>query len=84
MANYTSLRLNCRGGGKCKDVLEKKLFLLLDIFFIYISNVIPFPGFPSEKPLPLYPPLFHCSPIHSLLPPGPGISLHWGIEPSQD
>ena len=24
---------------------------LLDIFFIYISNVICFPGFPSEKPL---------------------------------
>jgi hypothetical protein len=31
------------------------LLLLLDIFFIYISNVIPFPSFPSEKPL--YPPL---------------------------
>jgi hypothetical protein len=27
----------------------------LDIFFIYISNVIPFPGFPSENPLPLSP-----------------------------
>jgi hypothetical protein len=26
---------------------------LLDIFFIYISNVIPFPGFPSENPLQL-------------------------------
>ena len=25
--------------------------LLLDIFFIYISNVIPFPSFPSENPL---------------------------------
>ena len=24
---------------------------LLDIFFIYISNAIPFPGFPSENPL---------------------------------
>jgi hypothetical protein len=24
---------------------------LLDIFFIYISNVIPFPGFPSKNPL---------------------------------
>ena len=34
------------------------LSLKLDIFFIYISNVIPFPSFPSEKspilfPLPL-------------------------------
>jgi hypothetical protein len=26
---------------------------LLDIFFIYISNVIPFPGFPFENTLPL-------------------------------
>ena len=26
--------------------------VLLDIFFIYISNVIPFPGFPSKNPLP--------------------------------
>jgi hypothetical protein len=26
-------------------------FFLLDIFFIYISNVIPFPGFLSENPL---------------------------------
>ena len=24
---------------------------LLDIFFIYISNIIPFPSFPSENPL---------------------------------
>jgi hypothetical protein len=23
----------------------------LDIFFIYITNVIPFPGFPSKNPL---------------------------------
>jgi hypothetical protein len=29
---------------------------LLDIFFIYISNIIPFPGFPSENPLTLPPP----------------------------
>jgi hypothetical protein len=27
------------------------LFILLDIFFIYISNVIPFPNFPSGNPL---------------------------------
>jgi hypothetical protein len=26
---------------------------LLDIFFIYISNVIPFPSFPSQNPFPL-------------------------------
>jgi hypothetical protein len=29
---------------------------LLDIFFIYISNVIPFPGFPSKNPLSPPPP----------------------------
>jgi hypothetical protein len=38
----------------------------LDIFFIYISNVIPFPGFPSKDLLPhvLPPPPAH-QPIHS-------------------
>jgi hypothetical protein len=60
---------------------------LLDIFFIYISNIIPFPGFPSGKPLSHSPsPCF----IESFLPPHPpplphpGILLHWGIKPSQD
>jgi hypothetical protein len=57
-------------------------YFLLDIFFIYISNIIPFPSFPSENPLSLSPSL--CSPTHPLLLPGPGTSLHWGIEPSQD
>jgi hypothetical protein len=55
-------------------------FLLLDIFFIYISNVIPFPGFPSKK---------HPLPISSTLPlltkpptptSGPGSPPHWGIQ----
>ena len=36
---------------------------LLGIFFIYISNVIPFTNFPSENPLPL-PPLAP-QPTHS-------------------
>ena len=49
---------------------------LFDIFFIYISNVIPFPGFPSENPLYFL--------LYSLLLPGPGSPLYWGIEPSQD
>jgi hypothetical protein len=31
-------------------------FFLLDIFFIYISNLISFPGFPSENPL-AHPPI---------------------------
>jgi hypothetical protein len=51
-------------------------------YFIYISNAIPFPGFPSE--IPLSPPYSPCSPTHTLPLPGPGTPLHWGIEPSQD
>jgi hypothetical protein len=39
-------------------------FLLLDIFFIYISNVIPFPGFLSENPLSPPHPSAH-QPTHS-------------------
>jgi hypothetical protein len=39
-------------------------FLKLDVFFIYISNVIPFSNFLSENPL--YPPLAPASqPTHS-------------------
>jgi hypothetical protein len=38
---------------------EGIFLLLLDIFFIYISNVIPFPGFPSEIPYPLPSPPAH-------------------------
>jgi hypothetical protein len=40
------------------------LVFLLDIFFVYISNVIPFPGFPSKNPLS-HPPT-PCSPTHPL------------------
>ena len=57
-------------------------YFLLNIFIIYISNVSPFPGFPSEKPLS-YPPT-SFSPTHLLQLPYPGIPLYWGIEPSQD
>jgi hypothetical protein len=53
------------------------------IFFIYISNIMPFPGSPSPGSS-LFPPPSPCSPTHLLLLPGPGIPLHWGIEPSQD
>jgi hypothetical protein len=53
---------------------------LLDIFFIYISSIMAFPGFPSETPL--YPLPSPCSPTHPLLLPGPGIPLHLVIEPS--
>jgi hypothetical protein len=56
----------------CKDLLKSVFFfilLLLDIFFIYISNVIPFLGFaPSQKhPIPSSLPLllWGCSSTHS-------------------
>ena len=50
------------------------LNFLLDIFFIYISKVIPFPGFSSETPYPIphtpasmtvlpHPPVHSCFPI---------------------
>jgi hypothetical protein len=52
----------------------------LDIFFIYISNVIPFPGLPSGTPNFISPPM----PLHLPLPSfHPGIPLHWGIEPTK-
>jgi hypothetical protein len=46
-------------------------FFKLDIFFIYISNVIPRPSTPFETPYPLPPPLFYEGippPTHSCLP----------------
>jgi hypothetical protein len=55
-------------------------FLKVDIFFIYISNVIPFHVFPSKTPHPL-PLLLLTNPLPL---PGPGIPLYWRIEPSQD
>jgi hypothetical protein len=65
-----------------KHVFTIYLFIyFLDIFFIYISNVITFSNLPSRNPL---------SPPLPLLPnppttiPGPGISPIQGIEPSQD
>ena len=63
-------------------ILFSLSLFLLDIFFIYVSNAIPFPSFLSKNPLsPLHSP---CSPTLPLLLPSPGIPLYWGIEPSQD
>jgi hypothetical protein len=58
------------------------LFLFFISYFIYISNVIPFPSFPLKIPYPLRPSPY--SPTHPLPLPGPGIPLYWGIEPLQD
>ena len=55
----------------------ESFFFKLDISFIYISNIIPFPGFPSENPL--FPPTSPCYPTHPLPLPVPGIPLYWGI-----
>ena len=63
-------------------ILCMHMKLLLDIFFIYISNVIAFPSFPCENP-PSSPPS-PCSPTHLLQLPGPGLLTNWGIEPLQD
>jgi hypothetical protein len=68
-------------------LLENKTFLL-DILFIYISNVILFAGFLSANPLSYPTPLLFYEgaplPSHPLPPHSPGIPLYWGIEPSQD
>jgi hypothetical protein len=51
-------------------------FFFLDIFFINISNIIPFPSFPSENSPTLPPPPDHQH-THSCF-------LYWGIDHSQD
>jgi hypothetical protein len=52
------------------------------MFFIYISNLFPFPGFPSENSLS-HPPMLYST-TNPLLLPCLGSPLHWGIESSQD
>jgi hypothetical protein len=63
------------------------IFLLV-ILFIYISNVIPLPSFPSTNPLspPLTPCLYEGAPppAHPLPLQCPSIPLCWVIESSQD
>jgi hypothetical protein len=66
------------------------MFILVCFFityFIYISNVILFLGFPFGTPLSDPPPLcfYEGAPQLTLLPPPcPVIPLHWGIKPFQD
>jgi hypothetical protein len=55
---------------------------LLDILYIYTSNVIPISSFPSGNPHPILPP---PASMRVLPHPPPRLStLHWDIEPSQD
>jgi hypothetical protein len=63
------------------------LFFLIEHFFLYISNVIPFPGFPLETPYPRTLPCFYEGApqlTYPLLLPRSDIPLHWGIKSSQD
>jgi hypothetical protein len=66
-------------------VIFLHFYFLFVILFIYISNVIPLPCFPSSNPLlhPLSPCLYEAAlpPTHPLLP---YIPLHWSIEPPPD
>jgi hypothetical protein len=60
-----------------------KYNFFLDIFFIYISNVIPFSSFPSENPsssspLPVPQTTHFCFLALAFY------ALYWGIKPSQD
>ena len=71
------------------QILHKIFPFLLDILFIYISNVIPFGGVPSENPVSSYTCL-PCFSYESAPPPAypfppylSSISLHWSIKPSQ-
>jgi hypothetical protein len=52
---------------------------LLDIFFIYISNLIPFPSFPSENP-PSLPPS-PCSTTHPSCFLALAFPWPWQLEP---
>ena len=69
---------------KWKEIKIIFLFFFLIGYFLYISNVIPFPGFPPfqkhpiTSSLPLL--LWGCSSTHPPTPTSmPLILLHWGI-----
>ena len=73
-------------GHRKTHTIELILFFLLDSFFIYISNVFPFPGLPFRTPLshPHLPRLlWGCSLTHLLPSSPPGIPLQRGIEHPQ-
>jgi hypothetical protein len=69
-----------------KSIANFSPIFKLDIVFIYISNVILFPGFLSANPYPIYPPPVSMGVLpHPPIPSSP--PWHFptrGIEPSQD
>ena len=71
-----------QNAASCVCIQSVRLYLfkkiLLDIFFIYISNVIPFPSFPSKNTLFLPP--FPCSRTHPLPLPRTVCPLYRGLE----
>jgi hypothetical protein len=82
---YFFLKIHLKKSNKFVSFLN----FLLDIFIIYISNVIPSPGFPSgnslsHPPLPASMRVLKILPTHSFPPPCPGTLLHRSIESSQD
>ena len=59
------------------------LFFCFLIFSLFTFQMLaPFLVSPQKITNLLYP--SSCSPAHTVLLPGPGITLYWGIEPSQD
>jgi hypothetical protein len=61
---------SCHPELTCFNFLSFFNFILVDIFFIYISNAI------LKVPYTL---LLPCSPTHPLPLLGPGVPLYWGI-----
>jgi hypothetical protein len=58
------------------------LFIFIGYFIYYISNVIPFPSFPSAIPYPIPSP---PASMRLFPPPTPASPpWHWGIKPSEN
>ena len=81
--------LQCESKSRVGSRLFLLFLLLLDILFIYISNVTPFSSFPSRNPLthplpPAFMRVFAHPPTHSYLPALAFLYIGASIEPSQD